>query len=317
MILLWGIPSEPPMRLAIEAAERAGIDHIVVNQRRAGDYDVFVNPSDPADGWIAIDGRDVPLAAVNGVYVRIMEPSRLPEQATGADPERSARSAAFHTILLTWVECAPCRVANRTAPMTSNGSKPYQAQLIRAMGFETPPTLVTDDASEVDRFEAEHGQLIYKSTSSVRSIVRVLDAPARKRLHLIDSLPTQFQRCEPGPDVRVHVVGERVFAARAVSDAIDYRYATSDGLDVEIEPVDLPGDIAERCVRLATSLKLPFCGIDLRERPDRSWVCFEVNPSPGYSWYETAAELPISDHLVMWLDGSRTGPGSPAAASGS
>ena len=50
-------------------------------------------------------------------------------------------------------------------------------------------------------------------------------------------------------------------------------------------------------------LDLPFCGVDLRQRPDDSWVCFEVNPSPGYSWYESAADLPISNQLVMWLAG--------------
>jgi glutathione synthase/RimK-type ligase-like ATP-grasp enzyme len=94
-----------------------------------------------------------------------------------------------------------------------------------------------------------------------------------------------------------------VFAARARSEAVDYRYATRDGVDVTIEAVDLPDDVAGRCVGLAALLDLPFCGIDLRERPDGSWVCFEVNPSPGYSWYESAAGLPISRHLVMWLAG--------------
>ena len=58
---------------------------------------------------------------------------------------------------------------------------------------------------------------------------------------------------------------------------------------------------ARRCVGLATALELPFCGIDLCHRPDDSWLCYEVNPSPGYSWYEEATGLPISDALVAWL----------------
>ncbi|MET0908012.1 MAG: alpha-L-glutamate ligase [Ilumatobacteraceae bacterium] len=315
MILLWGIPSEPPMRLAVEAAERAGIEHVVINQRRAAAYDLVVDPSDPAAGWLVVDGREIRLGEIDGVYVRIMEPSRLPEQGVGVDPELVARSAAFHTLLLTWVEFAPCRVANRTAPMASNGSKPYQARLISDAGFDTPPTLVTDDPDEVARFEARHGPLVYKSTSSVRSIVRVLDDPARQRLHRLAPLPTQFQRCEAGTDVRVHVVDDAVFAARASSTAIDYRYATSDGVDVELRAMDLPDDVARRCVALAAALDLPFAGIDLRERPDGSWVCFEVNPSPGYSWYETEAGLPISDRLVMWLDGRVAGSDSPNSMS--
>jgi glutathione synthase/RimK-type ligase-like ATP-grasp enzyme len=304
MILLWGIPSEPPMRLAIEAAERAGHDHVVVNQRRAADHDIVVDPADPRDGCLLVDGHEIPLSEVHGVYVRIMEPARLPEQVGGGSSERVARSAAFHAMLLAWVECAPCRVANRTGPMASNSSKPYQAQLIGRAGFDTPPTLVTDDPGEVTRFEARHGRLVYKSTSSVRSIVRTLDDSARRRFDRLHSLPTQFQRHEDGTDVRVHVVGDRVFAARARTEAVDYRYATQDGVDVTIEPAEIPDAVAGRCVELAALLDLPFCGIDLRECPDGTWVCFEVNPSPGYSWYESAAGLPISRHLVMWLAGS-------------
>ena len=211
------------------------------------------------------------------------------------------RSAAFHAMLLAWVEGAPCRVANRTAPMASNGSKPYQAQLIEAAGFDTPPTLVTNDPDAVLQFEARHGPLVFKSTSSVRSIVRPLDDRARGRLDRLPALPTQFQRRETGTDIRVHVVGTHVLAAQVRSEALDYRYAHRDGLDLDLEPTQIPPDIARRCVGLATALELPFCGIDLCHRPDGSWLCYEVNPSPGYSWYEEATGLPISDALVAWL----------------
>jgi glutathione synthase/RimK-type ligase-like ATP-grasp enzyme len=99
----------------------------------------------------------------------------------------------------------------------------------------------------------------------------------------------------------VHVVGQQVLAARALTDAVDYRYAGRDGHEVTIEPITLPDEVAARCVQLSKQLGLPFCGIDLMARPDGSWVCFEVNPSPGYSWYQEAAGLPIADALVAWL----------------
>lgn len=304
MILLWGIPSEPPLRLAVQAAERAGIEHVVVNQRRAADYDLVLDPVPPTDGELVVDNRAVSLREVDGVYVRIMDPGLLPEQRHGAPRDRVDRSAAFHAMLLAWLEESPCRVANRTAPMASNGSKPYQAQLIRRAGFSTPPTIVTDDPVEVSRFEHRYGSLVFKSISSVRSVVRALDETSRSRLEHLRYLPTQFQRREDGADVRVHVVGDQVLAARAETTAVDYRYAGRDGLDVELEPVELPTELADRCVKLAAALELPFCGVDLRQRSDGSWVCFEVNPSPGYSWYEQEAGLPIGDTLVKWLAGA-------------
>jgi hypothetical protein len=301
VIVLIGIASEPPVRLAVEAAERAGIDAVLVHQRRAADCDLQWDLADPAAGVLVVDGREVPLGEVAGVYCRAAEPSRLPEQGRGVPADRVERSAAFHAMLLEWVEQAPCRVANRAAAMASNGSKPYQGQLLAACGFEMPPTLVTDDPEAVAQFARKHGRLVYKSTSSVRSIVREFDAGARARLDRLVGLPTQFQRLEEGDDVRVHVVGDVVLAARARTTAVDYRYAGRDGADLDLQPCAVPADIAERCRLAARRLDLPFCGIDLRQRPDGTWVCFEANPSPGYSWYEEAAGLPISDALVRWL----------------
>lgn len=303
MILLWGVPSEPPLHMALEAADRLGIDHLVVNQRAAADDDVVVDIG-TREGVLWTGGREVSLSTVEGVYVRIMEPARLPELRNG-QPDRRERGEALHDVLLGWVDQAPCRVANRTAAMASNASKPYQAQLISECGFEVPLTLVTNDIDEVLRFERRHGPLVYKSTSSVRSVVSAFDDEARRRLALLRSLPVQFQRREQGDDVRVHVVGERLLAVRAATTALDYRYASRDGHEVTLEPIDLDDDLAVRCRTLSRSLGLPFCGIDLMLRPDGSYVCFEVNPSPGYSWYEEQTGLPISEALVSWLAAGR------------
>ncbi len=59
--------------------------------------------------------------------------------------------------------------------MRSNASKPFQAQLIAAAGFVVPDTLVTNDPEVVREFHAEHGRVIFKSTSGIRSIVRELE----------------------------------------------------------------------------------------------------------------------------------------------
>ena len=301
MILLWGIESEPPVRLAVEAAQRAGIAHVVLHQRTAADDDLTIDLA-AGSGILTTRGQPIDLADLRGAYVRIMDPSRVP----GGDgtAERRARADALHEMLLTWVDSAPrgCRVANPTAAMATNGSKPYQSQIIAEAGFDVPPTLVTDDPAAVDAFEQQHGPLVYKSTSAVRSIVRPLDAEARQRIRRLRWLPVQFQRRETGVDVRVHVVGTRLLAARATTAAIDYRYAGRDGHDVSLQATDVPDEVAERCLVLSRRLGLPFCGIDLMERPDGSWVCFEVNPSPGYSWYEQSTGLAISDALVAWLD---------------
>jgi hypothetical protein len=42
MILFCGIPSEPPVALAIEAASRLGIEHAVFHQRESDFSDIMV-----------------------------------------------------------------------------------------------------------------------------------------------------------------------------------------------------------------------------------------------------------------------------------
>ena len=196
---------------------------------------------------------------------------------------------------------------NRAAASASNMSKPFQAQLIRRAGLLTPPTLITNDPERVRAFRARHGRVVFKSISAVRSIVRELTPEALRRLERVRALPTQFQAHIEGVDVRVHVVGERTFACEIRSEAVDYRYASRDGLGVEMRSVELPAEVAARCAALARALRLPLCGIDLRRTPEGMFHCFEVNPSPAYSYYQEHTGQPIAEAIVDLL---ATGPGA-------
>ena len=133
--------------------------------------------------------------------------------------------------------------------MGSNGSKAYQAQLIRKYGFEIPETLITNDPEEASAFWQRYRPVIYKSVSGVRSIVQTMAEDDLDRLHQIRWCPTQFQAYVEGVDIRVHVIKSTVFATRIRSKATDYRYA-KDQVDTRaaLEACDLPDEIADRCV---------------------------------------------------------------------
>ena len=51
-------------------------------------------------------------------------------------------------------------------------------------------------------------------------------------------------------------------------------------------------------------LDLPLCGIDLKRAVDGTFFCFEVNPSPAYSYYQDQTGQPIADALVDYLAGT-------------
>lgn len=307
MILLCGIPSESPLALVGCALDRLGAPYRWFNQRRFGETTVqFEVDARGVSGWLEIGGEGLPLDAITGVYARMMDAGRLPElRDEPPDSPRMRRAAAVDDALVQWAEISEARVVNRIAAMGSNMSKPYQAQLIRRYGFEVPLTLITTDAAEVRAFRAEHGRIVYKSISGVRSIVQTFGDDDLARLPSVRWCPTQFQKYVEGVDVRVHVVGQRVFATEARSEATDYRYAKRQtGTAARLSAVALDDDLAERCVALTEGLGLAFSGIDLKLTPDGRVFCFEVNPCPGYSYFEENSGQAISTAVAQYLAGA-------------
>jgi glutathione synthase/RimK-type ligase-like ATP-grasp enzyme len=185
--------------------------------------------------------------------------------------------------------------------MASNGSKPFQAALIRAAGFDTPRTLIAADKAAVLAFQARHGPIVYKSISGVRSIVARLTEAQISRLDEPAACPTQFQEQIAGTDLRVHVIGDEVYGCEILSTADDYRYARARETLPSLRPWTPPEALADRCRSLVSALGLEAAGIDLRRRDDGRWCCFEVNPSPGFTWYEQATGAPIADAVARRL----------------
>jgi glutathione synthase/RimK-type ligase-like ATP-grasp enzyme len=185
--------------------------------------------------------------------------------------------------------------------MASNSSKPYQYAQIRSVGFAVPDTLITTSAEAASEFVAQHGSVIYKSVSGVRSIVGELREGDIARLSEVRWRPTQLQERIAGVDVRVHVVGEELFACEVRSEAVDYRYAHLTGLSAQLTRSQLPDDGAGRCLALARATQLPLAGIDLRRTDEGEWYSFEINPSPGLTYYQNATGLPIDAAITKLL----------------
>lgn len=254
------------------------------------------------------------LEDISGVYVRFLGP-----EGRVAPPDLPPATAAqlkaeADTALMTLFEDLPCVVVNRMAGGMSNNSKPYQSLLLARAGFKVPPTLVTSDPVVALDFISLHGEVIYKSASGIRSIVRRLEPGQLARLELLRNGPAQFQAFIPGHNVRVHTVADTLFATRVTSDAVDYRYARREGQAVEMEAAELPTAVARACRRIARDLGLLHAGIDLKETPDGDWFCFEVNPCPGFLYYERNTGQPISTAIAELLHHGRAVQPEPARA---
>lgn len=305
MILLCGIPSEPPLAAVSERLDELRVPHVLFNQREAATARLaWCAQAGQIEGHLALDGRGYRLSSFTGVYSRLMDDRLLPElDNEPPDSPRRLASRRLHEALVGWIDLAPGRVVNRFRCMGSNGSKPYQALLIRRHGFRVPETLVTNDPDTARAFCARHGRVIYKSISGVRSIVTEVGAADLARLEAIRACPVQFQAHVAGFDVRVHTIGDEAFGTRIDSPGTDYRYAGHGEEGTRLEPYVLPDRLAVQCRALADDLGLAFAGIDLRITPDGDVYCFEVNPSPAYSYYEAHAGQPIAQAVARYLAG--------------
>lgn len=302
MILLWGLPEDDPLESVFLALQRIGAPVMLVDQYEVLTSSLTLRVADEVKGVLRVGSQEVRLEHISAAYIRPYDSSGL-LRGRAAHPSSSAYRHAieFDACLRAWLEMTPAYVVNPMRAMAGNNSKPLQAKQIQAMGFRIPETLVTTDPETVRTFWVRHGTVVYKSLSGVRSIVCRLSHAHMARLGDITWCPTQFQQYVSGTDVRVHVVGERLFACEIFSDADDYRYAGRHGASVEMRSYDLPSECANRCLNLSQAMGLAVAGIDLRRTPEGQWYCFEVNPSPGFTYFQAQAGQAIDQAIAQLL----------------
>jgi glutathione synthase/RimK-type ligase-like ATP-grasp enzyme len=294
-----GIPSETPLQLLAEACNAKRIPYELFNQRMQHSWAVNYDFRLPGNGTLSNGNKQLKLDDCTGLYLRTMDHTQVPEYAAS---ENKAAIGSMYEKLFELIDMeSHCKVTNPPSVQMSNNSKPYQSLVIKQYGLDIPDMCITSDEEEARQFITRYKATIYKSISGTRSIVKQVDEAALQNLHKIKYCPVQFQECVTGFNVRVHVVGQRAIATKICSDAVDYRYARAEGKSTTLEPYNLPAHLAEKCVALAHSLHLPFAGIDLMITNDGRTICFEVNPSPGYSYYEQNTGQLISHALADYL----------------
>lgn len=292
MILVWGAATDPPIADILYELRTRSVDVVHIDNAVLATLDFDVTFKAIPEGWISVDGQRVALDAISAIYLR-------------PEPIRDMHFQPASSCLLAIASMLDAVVINRPAAGRSNLSKPYQLSQIADAGLSVPATLVTTDPHEARKFLAQHKRIVYKSISGIRSIVSTLDEQDMGRLERVATGPVQLQRWIEGIDVRVHVVGEKCFATAIESKADDYRYG--DGQHVSVVATEIDDDLARSLVQLTAGMGLLFAGVDLRLTPRDEWICFEINPSPGFTFYEDATGQGIAAAVadLLLLQSSR------------
>jgi glutathione synthase/RimK-type ligase-like ATP-grasp enzyme len=190
-----------------------------------------------------------------------------------------------------------------------------QAQLLLAhqIGFAVPPTLVTNSGEEAREFAASFpdgvvckplrlGRLIHEGEEKLFMTSRVgkeqlEEFPEAGETYLLQAL------IEKRADIRVTVIGERVFAVEIDSQCeeasrVDWRHG---GTKLPHTPHELPDEVAGLCLSLCAAYALHFGAIDLALCPDGGYTFFEVNPNGQWAWIEQLTGQPLSAAIADLL----------------
>ncbi|WP_163994591.1 ATP-grasp domain-containing protein [Pyxidicoccus caerfyrddinensis] len=208
-------------------------------------------------------------------------------------------------------------------PVALRGASWKGEQLLRAarLGFCVPPSLVTNRRGDVDAFRAKlDGDIIFKALSSptlAASEVALEDRSAGSlpttritdehaaALDAVVELPCFFQQHVPKRhELRVTVIGDRVFAARIDSQEdprteTDYRDFSA---EIRYAAERLPPEVERRCLELVHSYGLNYGAIDLIVTPGGEYVFLENNPGGQFLFIEELVpELDMTGALAACL----------------
>ncbi len=206
---------------------------------------------------------------------------------------------------------------NHPAAQAEASLKISQLEIARRIGFVVPRTLVTNDPEAVtDFYHSCDRQMIYKLIDEsswdyfpdfeVPKGLPTLPFRESDLAHLGQvalGLHLFQQRVDKIADIRVTVVGQKIFAVRIESQQgkgrVDFRLDYS----VPMAPYDLPDDIAGKCLMLLQKLGLNYGAIDLCLDPNGRHTFLEINAQGQWLWMETGLSLAISLHFARLLAG--------------
>lgn len=298
MILILGSSDDPHAVLIHDKVRQRGAPAVYFDTRRfPTETKLSFFPKDLDAGYLRVGEEKIALSSMRSVYWRALMGIKTKDYDDPHLTEMATRE--IDSAIGNLVRTLHCLWVNPYTAIEQHRYKGYQLRLLYRAGLRVPETLISNDGDEVRRFYKEHhGQVIYKPVRGGAHTARLTEADLTDaRLHELSESPVQFQEFISGDDIRVYLVGDELFAAEILTDALDFRRDPN----AKINPINLPSAAANDCLTLAKALGLVFSGIDIRRTSTGEYVFLEGNPSPMFSYFENVTKYPISDRLVDLL----------------
>jgi len=298
MILCIGLAADDTFCHTLHAIKQAGRSFEVIDLAQlalAGELDGSLNT--PAASVITVGGECFQVGSFESVYLRLVNIA----EAAPSDAMRRRAEGLYQGLIRLFNHCDDIPVLNPPRSECSNFSKFYHAvALARPRQWAIPRTCLTNQPTEAREFIRSCDQkVIFKGASSMKTWAGSWNAAEHEaRLAMLDAAPVLFQERIDGPDVRIHLVGQEVFAERIESNELDYRTVRGN----RYEPIDPPESIRKGCLELAHECSTPLLGVDFKIQKETGiWYFLEANTMPCYEGYDRRTGGQISRALVDWL----------------
>ncbi|MET8627430.1 ATP-grasp ribosomal peptide maturase [Kitasatospora sp. NPDC004669] len=260
------------------------------------------------EGSVRTPTRLAGLGAIRSLYYRRPAAFAFPH----LDPQdaRVAAAQARYGLGGVLVSLPRCLYVNHPNRIGDAEYKPSGLAAAAACGFQVPSTLLTNEPDAARQFIKAHGRVIHKPISmptylvdGIAQTVPVTEVAAEEIGDSVAGTMHLFQqRIDKIADVRITVIGDRVFAVRIDCDLLDWRvdYSTH-----TYTAIPVPEHVEHALFAYLGHFGLVFGAFDFAltgpERAADSWVWIECNPSGQWAWMEPPTGLPMTAALADLL----------------
>ncbi|MFF1711249.1 ATP-grasp ribosomal peptide maturase [Streptomyces sp. NPDC058268] len=256
-------------------------------------------------GRLLTPSRSADLAHVRALYYR--RPSGFAFPHLSEQDARFAVTQARYGLGGVLAALPGCLYVNHPHRIGDAEFKPAGLAGAVEAGFLVPPTLITSSPDAARAFIKRHDSVIYKPLSNpvyliddVSSVVKVAEVGAEDIDESVAGTAHLFQqRVSKSADVRVTVIGSKVFCVRIDSDLLDWR---TDYSRLRYTPVEPPPRIEPALHHYMRHFGLVFGAFDFCIDEDGQWWFLECNPSGQWYWLEPETGLPMCAALADLLE---------------
>ncbi|MFE1955844.1 ATP-grasp ribosomal peptide maturase [Streptomyces sp. NPDC059524] len=266
-------------------------------------------------GHLSVGGRVVSMAGLRSVWVR--RPGTPAARALAASDWLTEEASQS---LYGMLRCTDARWMNHPDAARQARHKPWQLWLARACGLPVPATLITTFPRVAREFAERYPDLVVKPVSGAHPDGHGMAVPTTRvrpgeDYRDVAHGPTLLQRrVRKVADIRLTVVGDRLFAARARSEpqaeeadeaVVDVRFNDTAG---PWRPVHVPRRVADGVHAYLTRAQLAYGAFDFAEDADGIWWFLECNQSGQFGFVEIETGQRIGRAVAEWLAGEPLGP---------